>query len=152
MNPRVIDTLNAARMRELGAVSQYMEQHYELEDQMYEKLADRLKDIGIQEMKHAEKFAERILFLGGVPASKPDVVALKGQTIAEMLDTDIGLEEAAIKMYNDAARVCREEGDNASAELFEEILQQEEGHLDEFQNKAAFVRDLGAAYLATLTE
>lgn len=136
-------------MRELGAISQYLAQHYELEDQMYEKLADRLKDIGIQEMKHAEKFAGRILFLGGVPSSKPDVVALKGQTIAEMLQTGIGLEEAAVRMYNDSVKLCRDEGDNGSAELFEEILIEEEGHLDEFQNKAAFVKDLGAAYLAT---
>jgi bacterioferritin len=152
MNQKVIDALNAARMRELGAVTQYLAQHYELEDKMYGKLADRLKDIGIQEMKHAEKFAERILFLGGVPSSKPDVVAQKGQSIPDMLQTDMGLEEAAVLMYNDSAKLCRAEGDNASADLFEEILQQEEDHLDEFQNKADFVRDLGQAYLATLVE
>ena len=149
MNPKVIEALNGARMRELGAISQYLAQHYELEDQMYEKLADRLKDIGIQEMKHAEKFAGRILFLGGVPSSKPDHLALKGQAIAEILQTGIGLEAEAVKMYNDSAKLCRDEGDNGSAELFEEILIEEEGHLDEFQNKAAFVKDLGAAYLAT---
>lgn len=149
MNPKVIEALNGARMRELGAISQYLSQHYELEDQMYEKLADRFKDIGIQEMKHAEKFAGRILFLGGVPSSKPDHLALKGQAIAEILQTGIGLEAEAVKMYNDSAKLCRDEGDNGSAELFEEILIEEEGHLDEFQNKAAFVKDLGAAYLAT---
>ncbi|MCK7485212.1 MAG: manganese catalase family protein [Bacillus subtilis] len=65
MSKKVIDLLNEARARELSAITQYMAQHYELEDQDYGKLAKVMKEIGIQEMKHAEALAERILFLKG---------------------------------------------------------------------------------------
>ncbi|MHB1134315.1 MAG: bacterioferritin [Chloroflexota bacterium] len=150
MNQKVIDALNAARAREITAITQYLAQHYELEDQMLGKLGDKIKEIGIVEMRHAEAFAERILFLGGVPISKPDVVALKSQTIPEMLQTDQGLEESAIKMYNDSAKLCDEEGDHVSKMLFERILAEEEDHLDDFQNIAAHVDKLGQSYIATL--
>ncbi len=106
MSKKVIDLLNAARSRELSAITQYMAQHYELEDQDFGKLAKKLKEVGIQEMKHAEALAERILFLKGEPTSKPDAIAKKGQSIADMLKTDMALESAAIKMYNEAAVVC----------------------------------------------
>ena len=67
MSQKVIDLLNQARARELTAITQYMAQHYELEDSDFGKLAGKLKEIGIQEMKHAEQLAERILFLNGEP-------------------------------------------------------------------------------------
>jgi len=151
MSKKVIDLLNQARSRELTAISQYMAQHYELEDQDFGKLASRLKEIAIQEMKHAETLAERILYLKGEPTSKPDGVAKKGQKIQEMLTTDIGLEAQAIKMYNDASVVCAAEKDQVSKEVFEQLLKDEEGHLDIFENIKAHVEKLGAAYLATLT-
>jgi bacterioferritin len=151
MNKKVIDLLNEARARELSAIAQYMAQHYELEDQDYGKLAAKLKEIGIQEMKHAEALAERILFLKGTPTSKPDAVAKKGEDIGAMLDTDIALEAQAIKMYNEAALVCAKEKDQISKQLFEKLLGEEEAHLDEFENIKDHVTKLGAAYLATLT-
>ncbi len=151
MNQKVIDMLNQGRERELLAVQQYLAQHYELADQMYGKLADRMKKIGIQEMKHAEAFAERILFLGGVPANKPNVPAKRGLSIPEMLDASIQLEDEAVQMYNANARKCEAEGDFVSMHLFEDLAGQEEGHLDEFQNTKDFVDKLGAPYLATLT-
>ena len=70
MNQKVIDILNQAREQELTAIMQYMTHHHELEDQMYGKLAERLKKISIVEMKHAEQLAERILFLGGKASTK----------------------------------------------------------------------------------
>ncbi len=151
MSKKVNDLLNQARSRELTAISQYMAQHYELEDQDFGKLASRLKEIAIQEMKHAEKLAERLLFLKGEPTSKPDGVAKKGQKIQEMLATDIGLETQAIKLYNEASVVCAAEKDQISKELFEELLKEEEEHLDNFENIKDHVDKLGAAYLATLT-
>jgi bacterioferritin len=152
MNQAVIDMLNEGRKRELLAVAQYLAQHYELADQMYNKLATRMKKIGIQEMKHAEDFAERILFLGGKPADKPNVPAKRGQTIEQMLETSIELEDEAVKMYNESARKCAEEGDFVSRDLFERLAGEEEEHLDEFQNTRDHVNNLGAAYLATLIE
>ncbi len=150
MSQKVIDLLNTARSRELGAVAQYMAQHYELEDADYGKLAKKLKEIGIQEMKHAEALAERILFLKGTPTSKPDGEAKKGQKIEEMLATDIALESGAIKMYNEAAAVCVQEKDQISKQLFEKLLAEEEDHLNEFENIKGHIEKMGSAYLATL--
>ncbi len=152
MSQKVIELLNQARARELTAITQYLAQHYELEDKDFGKLASKLKEIGIQEMKHAEKLAERILYLNGEPTSKPDETSIKkGQEIKDMLTTDIGLETAAIKMYNDAALVCAAEKDQISKQLFEDLLKDEEDHLDTFQNIKDHVEKMGAAYLATLT-
>jgi len=148
MSKKVIDLLNAARSRELTAISQYMTQHYELEDRDFGKLASKFKEIGIQEMKHAEKLAERILFLKGEPTSKPDAVTKKGQEIPEMLKTNIALESQAIKMYNDASVICAAEKDQKSKELFEELLGDEEGHLNYFENVKDHIDKLGTAYLA----
>lgn len=152
MNQKVIEVLNTAREQELQAITQYMTHHYELEDVMYGKLAERLKKIAIAEMKHAEKLAERILFLGGTPSTRLfDSNIKKKQSVAELLQNDIALEAGAVKAYNEFARICGEQGDEVSKELFEELAAQEEGHLDEFENTYAFVDKLGAAYLATLT-
>ncbi len=151
MSKKVIDLLNEARARELTAISQYMAHHYELEDQDFGKLGAKFKEIAIQEMKHAEKLAERILFLKGEPTSKPDGVAQKGQSIEEMLKTNMGLEEQAIKMYNEASTICSAEKDQVSKELFEELLKDEEEHFNYFENVKDHVDKLGAAYLATLT-
>ncbi len=151
MSQKVIDLLNGARSRELTAITQYMAQHYELEDADFGKLASKIKEIGIQEMKHAEDLAERILFLKGEPTSKPDGVAKKGQEIADMLATDIALERQAIEMYNDAAVVCAEERDQISKQLFEKLLGDEEEHLDIFENIKDHVDRFGGTYLTTLT-
>jgi bacterioferritin len=150
MSKKVIDLLNEARSRELTAITQYMAQHYELEDADYGKLAKKLKEIAIQEMKHAEALAERILFLKGTPTTKPDSAAKKGEEIAALLATDIGLETQAIKMYNEAANVCAQEKDMISKQLFEKLLAEEEGHLNDFENIKDHLDKMGAAYLATL--
>jgi len=147
---KVIDLLNEARASELTGILQYMSQHYELEDMDYGKLAVILKTIGIDEMRHAEAFADRILFLGGVATSTPDGKVKKGEEIEAMLETDLGLETGAIEMYNHHAQECAKLGDNVSKELFEATLAQEEGHWDQFSNVHGHIKKLGAAYLATL--
>jgi bacterioferritin len=150
MSQKVIDLLNKARSRELTAISQYMAQHYELEDSDFGKLASKFKEIAIAEMKHAEKLAERILFLKGEPTSKPDALTKKGQQIPSMLTTNMALEAAAMKMYNEAAMVCAAEKDQISKELFEELLKEEEDHFNYFENVKDHIDKLGTAYLATL--
>ena len=151
MSQKVIDLLNKARSRELTAISQYMSQHYELEDSDFGKLASKFKEVAITEMKHAEKLAERILFLDGEPTSKPDALPKKGQQIPQMLTTNMALEAGAIKMYNEASMVCAAEKDQISKELFEDLLKDEEDHLNYFDNTKDHVDKLGAAYLATQT-
>ncbi|HUH65403.1 MAG TPA: bacterioferritin [Syntrophales bacterium] len=152
MSKKVIDLLNAARSRELTAITQYMAQHYELEDKGFEKLAKKMKEIAIQEMKHAEALAERILFLKGVPTTKPDSDVQKGQDIDGMLATNIKLEAYAVKMYNEASVVCAAEKDQVSKLLFEKLLSQEEDHLNFFENTEEHVEKLGAPYIASLTD
>ena len=151
MNKRVIELLNQARAHELGVISQYMIHHYELEDKDYGKLASTLKEIAITEMKHAEKLADRILFLNGEPISRPAGESVKGQEIPDMLKTDIGLEANTIALYNEAAVLCTAEKDQVSKDLFEELLQQEETHLDTFENVRDLIGTLGAPYLVSLT-
>ena len=147
---KVIDALNAGRARELTAILQYMEAHYELEDQDYGKLAKVMKQIGIVEMKHAEKLAERILFLKGVPVAKPDGQIKKGLDIEGFLKLSKGLEADAIKMYNEAIQLCAAEGDDVSKVVFQELLADEEDHFNDFDNTLDHVQKLGPAYIATL--
>ena len=151
MSQKVIDLLNEGRARELAAISQYLIQHYELEDKDFGKLGKKMKEIGIQEMKHAEALAERILFLKGTPTLKPEGAAKKGQEIAAMLTTNIALESQAIKMYNEAAVTCAQEKDQISKQLFEKLLGEEEDHLNFFENTKEHLAELGTVYLASLT-
>ena len=152
MSKKVIELLNAARSREITAITQYMAQHYELEDKDFGKLAKKVKEIAIQEMKHAEALAERVLFLKGVPTTKPDSEVQKGQEIEAMLATNIKLESNAVKMYNEAALVCAAEKDQISKQLFEKLLGEEEDHLNFFENTEDHVEKLGAAYMVTLAD
>jgi bacterioferritin len=151
MSTKVIDLLNQARSRELGAISQYMIQHYELEDKDYGKLASKLKEIAIAEMKHAEKLADRVLFLNGEPVSRPAGEAVKGQEITDMLKTDIALESDVIALYNEAAFLCAAEKDQVSKDLFDDLIKNEEEHLDTFENIRDLIGTLGAPYLVSLT-
>ncbi len=152
MNKKVIDLLNQGRAREITAIQQYMAQHYELEDKGFGKLAKKMKEIAIVEMKHAEKLADRILFLTGVPEYKPDALPKKGEDIPSLLVTDIALESQAITIYNEAATICAAEKDQISKDLFEELLEQEEEHVDFFENTKEQVDKLGAPYIATLVD
>ncbi|HOK55266.1 MAG TPA: bacterioferritin [Armatimonadota bacterium] len=152
MKEKVVGLLNEAREQELHAISQYMAQHYELEDQGYGKLGKQLKQIAITEMKHAEELAERILFLGGSPVTKPAGEVKKGLSIADLLKNDIQLESGAVKMYNDYAKLCAEEGDHISKGIFEKLLADEEEHLDDFQMTLDHVEKLGDVFITTLIE
>jgi bacterioferritin len=147
----VIDLLTEARLRELEAIDQYMIHHYEMENKGLDKLATKIKEIAVAKMKHAEKLAERILFLKGEPISETDATSKKGQEIPEVLATDIALERQTVKMYKEAAVICASEKDQKSKDLFEEFLNDEEGHLSFFENIKDHVDKLGADYIATLT-
>lgn len=150
MNQKVIDLLNQARSAELGAINQYMIHHYELANAGFSKLATKIKEVAIAEMKHAEKLAERILLLKGEATSKPDLIPQKGQEIAEILATEVALEKKAIQMYNEAALICAAEKDAKSKDLFEELVADEEEHLHIFENFKSHIDKMGPAYLATL--
>ncbi|MFA5189545.1 MAG: ferritin-like domain-containing protein [Verrucomicrobiia bacterium] len=145
----VINVLNKARASELAAILQYMSQHYELADSDYGQFAQQLKLIAIDEMRHAEMLAERILILGGTPTSQPDMPAKKKMPVLEIMKHDAELEEVAVRDYNEAHQVCRDSRDSLSAKLFEQLVTEEQIHLDHFQDIIGHIEELGSAYLAT---
>ena len=94
-------------------------------------VSDKFKEIAVEEMKHAEKIAERLWYLEGVPTTKPTTINV-GDELWEMVDLDIKAEEEAIELYKKIEKVADAEGDPTTRFIFEEILEQEEDHHDFF--------------------
>ncbi len=147
---KVIDVLNKARAMELYAIHQYMNQHYNLDDMDYGDLAAKVKLIAIDEMRHAEMFAERIKELGGEPTSDPDAKVQKAQKLEAVFPFNARLEDDTIDAYNPFLMVCRENGDSISMKLFETITDEEQIHFNYFDNISDHIARLGAAYLAQI--
>jgi bacterioferritin len=106
---KVIEVLNKARAMELHAIHQYMNQHYNLDDMDYGELAAKVKLIAIDEMRHAEMFAERVKELGGEPVTGHDETVASGQKVAAMFPFDAALEDDTIDVYNQFLLVCRDQ-------------------------------------------
>jgi bacterioferritin len=147
---KVIEVLNKARSMELQAIHQYMNQHYNLDDMDYGDLAAKVKLIAIDEMRHAEMFAERIKELGGEPTADLAEKVKKGQKIEAIFPFDSELEDGALDAYNQFLLVCRENGDSTSMKLFETIIDEEQIHKNYFDNVADHIRELGPTYLAQI--
>ena len=147
---RVIEVLNKARAAELQSIHQYMHQHFILDDLDYGELAANVKLIAIDEMKHAEEFAERVTELGGEPTTDLADVVRKGQEVQEIFAYNAELEVGAVNEYNDYLQICRENGDSISAKLFEEIIDDEQEHLNYFEDIYAHIEKLGNTYLARI--
>ena len=122
---KVIEVLNKARSMELYAVHQYMNQHYNLDDLDYGEFASKIKLIAIDEMRHAEQFAERIKELGGEPNSELSSKITKGQKVMDVFPFNVKVEDDTIETYNKLLEICRTNGDSVSARLFERILDEE---------------------------
>ena len=146
----VIAVLNKARSMELFAITQYMHQHYALDDADLGELAANMKRIGIDEMTHAEKFAERIKELGGDPTTEREGKLVKGQDVRKIYPFDADTEEDTIDAYNQFATVCRENGDTVSTKLFETIIEEEQIHHTYFDNVANHIKTLGDTYLSKI--
>ncbi len=147
---KVIGVLNQARALELNAITQYMNQHYNLDDMDYGDMAAKVKLIAIDEMRHAEMFAERIKELGGEPTADPSGKVEKGQKVQSMFSFDANLEDHAIDAYNQFLLVCRENGDSTSVKLFEGIIDEEQVHFNYFDNVDDHIEKLGETYLAQI--
>lgn len=128
----VIDTLNELRARELAVIIQYMRHHYLATGTDGLAVADEFKAISIVEMKHAEELAERIDFLGGDPTIKPWNVETGQTTVEEMAAVDAAAETEAVEMYKAAIEEVGATGDVTTRRLLEDILADEEDHLDTF--------------------
>ena len=152
-NEKILETLNLLLADELTAINQYMVQSEMCADWGYEKLHESIEKRAIDEMKHAEKLIGRIIFLEG----KPIVSNLNKINIGETVDVqhknDHEAEEGAIKAYNDTIRLAVEVGDNGSRDLFEEILEDEEEHIDWIESQLDQIEQMGLQiYLAEQLE
>lgn len=147
---KVIDVLNKAKSMELQAIHQYMHQHYILDDKDYGELAANVKLIAIDEMRHAESLAERIMELGGEPTSELDGPVVKGQSVEEIFPFNAGEEDKAIEAYSQFLKVCMDNGDSITARLFEMIIDHEQEHFNYFDSIDEHIKDLGSAYLSRI--
>jgi bacterioferritin len=147
---KVIDVLNKARAMELQAITQYMNQHYNLDDIDYGELAAKVKLIAIDEMRHAEMFAERVKELGGEPVTGYEGKIAKGQKVDIVFSFDAGLEDDTIDTYNQFLLVCRDNGDSVSMKIFETIIDEEQIHYNYFDNISGHIEKLGDTYLAKI--
>jgi len=125
------DLLNRAIAGELQAIIQYMWQHIQWKGVEHYSVSEGFKKVSMDEMKHAEKIAERLWYLGAKPTIQPDPIHV-GETLEEMLKNDAKAEVDTIAMYKEIMRVAEEEGDVATKEIFEEIEEDEEEHHDFF--------------------
>ncbi|MDK3074597.1 bacterioferritin [Sedimentitalea sp. JM2-8] len=140
---KVIEYLNSALRSELTAVSQYW-LHYRLqEDWGFGKIAAKSRAESIEEMHHADKLIERIIFLEGHPnLQKLDSLRI-GQTLRETLDCDLAAEHDARNLYIEARNHCDKVEDYVSKSLFEELIADEEGHIDFLETQIELFDTLG---------
>ncbi|MFN2257398.1 MAG: bacterioferritin [Desulfuromonadaceae bacterium] len=142
-NPQLIDELNNRLAEELGAINQYFVHAEMCEDWGYTPLQDQIKQRSIQEMIHAEKLIERILFLEGQPIVSNLSKITIGKQVEEMHKNDITAELDAIKKYNDTIKLAAEVGDNGTKALLEQILKEEEEHLDWIEEQQDQIEQMG---------
>lgn len=125
------ELLNKAISREIAVSVQYMWQHVMAIGMKSPEVKDVFEDIAIEEMKHAEKIAQRLFYLGGIPTTKPSPINV-GKTLSEMVEKDLESENEAIELYLEIIRIAQEEKDTTTRLLFEEILTEEEEHKHTF--------------------
>lgn len=132
-NVKLIDALNALLADELTAINQYIVHAEMCSDWGYEKLHEHFEKRSIQEMKHAEKLIERILFLEGIPKVDTLNKIHIGSDVAKQLEYDRQAEEGAIKAYNEAIALAGELKDHATRDFLQEILNDEDEHMDSIE-------------------
>jgi bacterioferritin len=145
----VIDLLNEVLAGELVAINQYFLHAKMCKNWGYLRIAAKVRHESIDEMKHAEALADRILFLEGLPNFQRLDKLTIGQTVPEQFKADVELEYRAVKRLNDGIKLCRDQGDNASEDLLTRILVSEEEHVDWLETQLGLIDAVGEqAYLA----
>jgi bacterioferritin len=144
-DPDVIAALNEQLTAELTAINQYYLHAKMQENWGYVKLAKHTKDESIEEMGHADKLADRILFLEGLPNFQRISPLRIGQTVPEQLRSDLAVEVEAVNRLRSGIELMRARADITSGRLFEDILQDEESHIDYLETELALVDTLGEA-------
>ena len=142
-DPQVIEYLNKALLNELTAINQYWLHFRMLDHWGIKKLADYERHESIDEMKHADKLSERILFLDGLPNFQ-NVGRLRiGENVEEVLKADLALELDALPLLQDAIAHCEKVRDYISREIFEAILESEEEHVDFLEKQFDMIANMG---------
>jgi len=148
-NEEILELLNQLLTNELTAINQYFVHAKMCENWGYERLAHKIREESIDEMRHADQIIGRILFLEGVPNLQRLHKLRVGETVREQLESDLQLEYAAIAFLNQGIAAARKAGDNASEDLFTKILVSEEEHTDWIETQLELIRQVGEQnYLA----
>ena len=142
-DPKVIEYLNAALTNELTAINQYWLHYRVLDNWGVKKLADYERHESIDEMKHADALADRILFLNGLPNFQAIHKLKVGETVEEILRADLALEMEAVPQLKEAAAYCQQVKDFTSGQLFETILASEEEHVDFLEKQFDMILRMG---------
>jgi bacterioferritin len=156
-DPKVIDYLNRGLRHELTAVSQYW-LHYRLLDNWgLNALAKKWREESIEEMRHADRFIDRIIFLEGFPNMQTLDPLRIGENVDEVLAADLKAEESARALYQEAAGYCLSAKDYPSRDLFEALMTDEEGHIDFLETQIDLIKKIGVerymqAHIAGLGE
>jgi bacterioferritin len=141
--PRVLELLNEALKAELTAINQYWLHYRMLDNWGVKKLAELERHESIDEMKHADKFSERILFLEGMPNFQALGSLRIGESVEEILKADLAAEHEAVAMYRNGVAECEKLKDYVSRDLFAEVLKDEEGHVDVIETQFEMIRQMG---------
>ena len=140
---QIIERLNEALFLELGAVNQYWVHFRLLEDWGYAKLAKKERAESIEEMHHADRLVARIIFLEGHPNLQSVAPLRIGQNVKEVLESDLAGEYDARTAYKRSREICEEAGDYVTMNLFEDLLADEEGHIDFLETQLDLLASIG---------
>ncbi|TMR13504.1 bacterioferritin [Nonomuraea turkmeniaca] len=150
---QIIELLNEQLTAELTAINQYFLHAKMQENWGYTKLAEHTREESIDEMRHAERLTDRILFLEGLPNYQRLGTLHIGQTVEEQLRADLEVELSVVHRLRPAIALMREKGDITSANIFEDILRDEEEHIDYLETELGLINSLGIQlYLARYAE
>jgi len=140
---RVIEYLNRGLRSELTAINQYWLHYRVLDNWGYKELAKKWRKESIEEMEHADRFVQRIIFLDGFANLQVLDPLRIGQTVEEIIAADLAAERDAHRLYTEAADYCFSVRDYVSKELFDDLLEDEEEHIDFLETQQELIRQVG---------